>query len=328
MLVKKLFCPKRRSLLKTNTIEAQNLIDTPSSSTEAVIPRDAKVRSVHPLESLSDKAIRTVIDKHVGRTHASSSCLNTRRITSDLVLRTVPQQESYEAFIMKYVAENTTIPIPRIHRILVDPDKTHIFMEYIEGTDLASAWPKMNIWRKFRVAWTIRRYVKQLRGLKLPEPDVPGPFDDSGRPLRCKGHFFTNDGAGPFASRRDMWAWFERKQRVATYFQARHDLKCSRASFVDSEPFVLVHGDISLRNIRIGTDGTVWLLNWTSAGIYPKSFEYCSIMAGGQTLDTPRSWLRLASLMAPAQPAKNQWQFLCSIKLALVFRYDESDFLW
>ena len=42
---------------------------------------------------------------------------------------------------------------------------------------------------------------------------------------------------------------------------------------------VFTHGDISPANIRLGKDGTVWLIDWERAGAYPQWFEYANMMA-------------------------------------------------
>ena len=71
--------------------------------------------------------------------------------------------------------------------------------------------------------------------------------------------------------------------------------------FDDSLPLVLTHGDISVYNVRLGTDGKVWLLDWGFAGMYPQWFEYASIMAYASSrkdYDPPHGWLWFAPLIA------------------------------
>ena len=68
--------------------------------------------------------------------------------------------------------------------------------------------------------------------------------------------------------------------------------------FDDSLPLVLTHGDIGLHNVRLGTDGKVWVLDWDRAGVYPQWFEYVSIMAYANRKTTPRGWLWFAPLIA------------------------------
>ncbi|KAK2460139.1 hypothetical protein APHAL10511_007818 [Amanita phalloides] len=278
----------------------------------------------HRFKESSNYDMKAIVDRYADY----SAGPGLRRVAHDTTMKTLPSHEAYEAFLMTFVAEHTTIPVPRIKRIYTQRERTHILMDHIDGVDLATAWPRLPFWRKLYIAWVVRGYVKQLRRVALPHPDVPGPFDDLGKPFVCKGHFFTSAGAGPFPSHRDMCEWFHRKQRIAKVALKQHGLKSCQTEFVDSDPLVLVNGNISPRHIRIGKDGKVWLVDWSLAGVYPKTFEYCGIMADGQLPDAHRLWTSLAPWIAAGSRNKRQWDFLCSIKLALFFRYDESDFLW
>lgn len=40
----------------------------------------------------------------------------------------------------------------------------------------------------------------------------------------------------------------------------------------DFQQFVLVHQDISYRNIILDAAGMVWLVGWAHAGAYPRAF--------------------------------------------------------
>lgn len=52
-------------------------------------------------------------------------------------------------------------------------------------------------------------------------------------PVKCRGHYFPNISTGPSLL-----------------------------------PLVLTYGDISIYNVRFGTDGKVWPLDWEHAGAY------------------------------------------------------------
>lgn len=88
--------------------------------------------------------------------------------------------------------------------------------------------------------------------------------------------------------------------------------------FDDSVPLVLTHGDISLYNVRLGYDGTVWLLDWGHSGVYPKWFEYAAIMTyDDRTRRTPHSWLWFAPFIAGWYKSQNY--FMQRISLALMY---------
>ena len=55
--------------------------------------------------------------------------------------------------------------------------------------------------------WSVRRYIRELQKTPIPNPDVPGPFDASGKSYMCHGNYFTENGAGPFNSYTEMAAF-------------------------------------------------------------------------------------------------------------------------
>ncbi len=48
--------------------------------------------------------------------------------------------------------------------------------------------------------------------------------------------------------------------------------------FDDSEPLVLTHQDINPRNIIVGEDGRIWMIDWAWSGYYPPWFEYITML--------------------------------------------------
>ncbi|EPQ56142.1 kinase-like protein [Gloeophyllum trabeum ATCC 11539] len=229
---------------------------------------------------------------------------------------------------MMLVSSQTTIPVPRLRKYVLHESELWIFMEYIEGRTLEEAWDTLGITMKLWVAWTLRGYIRQLRLIPIPTPRVPGPTDGSGKPLRCKGHFFPEIGAGPFASYADLSAWYTRRADRAVrldyewskYRGKTPSLSHSSLHFDDSEPLVLTHGDISLRNIILGKDGRLWLIDWGWAGVYPQWLEYGSMMMYTERSGLkPRLWFWLVPFMAGWY--RSQYRFLRALDHALTF-YD------
>ncbi|KAF7797551.1 hypothetical protein EIP86_008751 [Pleurotus ostreatoroseus] len=195
-------------------------------------------------------------------------------------------------------------------------------MQYIEGADLIDLWPSLSWWRRLRIVWTLRGYISQLRKVKVAS--VPGPIDATGEPLRCSGNWFTEAGDGPFPTYHHLASWFNSKRRISIALSKEsHRLRNLKytptdpAPFDDSAPLVLTHGDISLWNVRIGKDGTVWLLDWGYSGVYPQWFESAGFMAYDDFNKTsPRSWLGFAPLIVGRYKSQNY--FIRRIGLALI----------
>ncbi|KAJ3726651.1 hypothetical protein C8R42DRAFT_707559 [Lentinula raphanica] len=73
--------------------------------------------------------------------------------------------DASEANALNLVFAETNIPVPR---------------DYIKGSTLADAWSKYSVSQKICVAFTLRRYARQLRRLKASPRTPPGPFSKDG----------------------------------------------------------------------------------------------------------------------------------------------------
>ncbi|THH15760.1 hypothetical protein EW146_g4769 [Bondarzewia mesenterica] len=294
------------------------------------IPKESDI-AVSEFDKLSDEEIISCLKTFDFESHVLSSAPShgpallppVYLFTEDTVVKCVSCMETaVEPYMMRMVSSQTSIPVPKVRRQIFSGDSLYIFMEYIDGDDLKVVWPSLSLWGKLRVAWTLRGYVRQLRQVELPHPNVPGPFDGAGKALQCNGHYFTEYGAGPFSSYAEMSAWYTKKRRVAIALERQwadiHKIPFTSKdlSFDDTVPLVFTHGDVSLNNVRVGRDGTIWLIDWAFAGAYPVFFEYSCIMAYDNVFrGTPKSWLRLAPLIAGRHHF--HFEFLKSIGSAL-----------
>jgi hypothetical protein len=201
------------------------------------------------------------------------------RITEDAVVKVTYSQ--MEAFMMSYVSSHTSIPIPKICRVLPawvsepNSDATWIVMDYVNGTTLNAEWPRMSWWKRLRTMWLARRYIQELRKLPILNPDVPGPFDDSGRSYKCHGYYFTEDGAGPFHSYLDMAAWFNRRQfDVLAAVHSATGVIPRYPKFPSMHSLTLCHMDLHMRNFLVDVEGRIWIIDWANAGAFPAWLEY------------------------------------------------------
>jgi len=187
--------------------------------------------------------------------------------------------DASEANALDLLFAETTIPVPRVRRVVKDQWDFLIVMDYIPGPTLSHVWPTLSTWRKLRVAFTLRRYVRQLRRLKASATTPPGPLSAQG-PRICESPIFgqVRSDRGPFATYSELSTFFNERHQVAMDFlklprddPSRNDL------FDNSEPLVLTHQDLNLRNIIVGEDGRLWIVDWAWAGYYPPWFEYVAM---------------------------------------------------
>jgi len=187
--------------------------------------------------------------------------------------------DASEANALNLVFAETTIPVPRVHRVVKRQWDYLIVMDYIKGPTLAQVWSNFSIWKKIYVAFTLRRYVRQLRRLKASPMTPPGPLSAQG-PRICESPIFgqVQSHRGPFASYAELSAFFNERCKMALDAdQVPEDDPSRKELFDDSSPLVLTHQDINPRNIIVGEDGRLWMIDWAWAGYYPLWFEYVAM---------------------------------------------------
>ncbi|KAJ5384283.1 hypothetical protein N7517_002194 [Penicillium concentricum] len=152
---------------------------------------------------------------------------------------------------MRYIAENTTIPIPHVHETQIhDGGVESILMDYIEGQTLQDAWSSMIPSQRMSVAQELHGYIQQLRGLKHEH-------------LESHKNIYT---------RRPIYQDEYLFSRMTTSVPdlVRSDTATKRRE----GNMVFTHGDLAPRNILVDDHGHVTaVLDWELAGWYPEWYE-------------------------------------------------------
>ncbi|THH18700.1 hypothetical protein EW146_g2325 [Bondarzewia mesenterica] len=180
--------------------------------------------------------------------------------------------EASEALALQLVFTETTIPVPRVRRVVKDQSYQYIVMDFIPGRQLSEIWPSLSFMAKIRISMTLRRYIRELRAIRSSHSTVPGPLSSRG-PRICESPIFgpIQSDRGPFASYGKLSAFFNERNRMS-----------SRGSpaelFDDASPLVFTHQDLNMRNLLLGEDGRLWLIDWAWAGFYPRWFEFVAMM--------------------------------------------------
>ena len=208
------------------------------------------------------------------------SALALHRLTPSLISK---RFEHEEVDHLEFVRQNTTIPVPRIHQA---PCGWPV-MDFIEGEMLCLCWDRLSPLMQFRVACTMRLYVKQLRGIKR---DTVGRLK-SGRVggLICEwGEYDPFETAGHFARFCEYITFsFWRAKRVPV---APGGIRLMRPQ-IDWTP-VFTHGDLNSSNILLDRRGTLWILDWGTAGFYPRSMESFCTSVTDDSCNLAPSWYR------------------------------------
>ncbi|EFE44535.1 hypothetical protein TRV_00671 [Trichophyton verrucosum HKI 0517] len=177
-----------------------------------------------------------------------------------------------EAATMQFVAENTSIPVPKVHCAFVHKGRAYIVMERIRSPSISS-----NI--QPEIFSQLKDILQELRALKPPPGTgvhsfAGGSLYDS-RIARCQPRF------GPFKTIHDFHYWlrdgFEPPEDRPKQIEPDEweDLK-EMVEMQDGpwpEP-VFTHGDLNPSNILVREGKVVGIIDWEFAGWYPPYWEY------------------------------------------------------
>ncbi|KAI4519610.1 hypothetical protein K525DRAFT_205665 [Schizophyllum commune Loenen D] len=230
------------------------------------------------------------------------------RITKSLIAK---WPTSSERACLEYVRRHTSIPVPRAFR----PDLSCLVMDLIEGENLLECWGKLSRFMQFRVACTLRLYVKQL--CSLTSSRLGGPENG-----RLSGLLFQDQAYGPFPSTLRFQRFCEHV--VFTAWEALDARKCAPGAPLPPIPQcngnwdpVFVHGDLNPSNLILDKRNTLWIVDWATAGFYPAFMESQAMrflndrVWGGNFDKIPRSWRQYREFIAGKTAAEDDkfWDY-------------------
>lgn len=239
---------------------------------------------VHLCQSSPDLA-NTPISRLLPVRHVYLLAANVVAKVSTMGARNAP-----EAAAMRVVRQQTSIPVPEVYRYFVHGFRSYLVMEYVQGECLDQCWEDLSNWEKVQIGLILRNYVRQMRRIRTPQIDaqIPGPIiDDLSHPAECEIPALGEYPAGPFSSYAHFRDWMNGRLRVSQQMaKCRYDGQM----FDDSEPLVFTHGDLFLRNIIIGDDRRLWLIDFGCAGVYPRWFEVYGMLERTFLYPQPTLW--------------------------------------
>lgn len=144
------------------------------------------------------------------------------------------------------------VRVPRVHRYFMDSNKRgYIVMDLMEGEHKDSITESSQIHEMSRI-------LKHFASIKSQKP---GPL--AGGPSNC--FLFGLSESPTFQSIEDMESWFNIRLHDPT----------AKISFAGMD-LVFCHLDLFPRNVLWLENQPPCILDWTSAGFYPRIFERCS----------------------------------------------------
>ncbi|KAF2126977.1 hypothetical protein P153DRAFT_399055 [Dothidotthia symphoricarpi CBS 119687] len=195
------------------------------------------------------------------------------RLSKTLVMKFGTTVLASEGETMRYVATKFSgVRLPQVYRCFnIDHSSSYfgvegyIVMDYIESPSLDTCWDELTLDVQKSVAEQVAAMVDQLQSVHCDHPGVNGGGIS-------RGMWFSDYGAGPFPTKDVFQKWITWKLNMSKrYKQASPDALPLQCPY-----FVLVHGDLSPRNLILDTSNQVWLIDWGCAGFYPPIFEAAS----------------------------------------------------
>lgn len=202
------------------------------------------------------------------------------RLTPSLLIK---HMEDGEELNTEFVHQNTTISVPRIHR----DSSGNLAMDFIEADMLYECWHKLSAFMQFRVACTARLYIKQMRAIRRPTVGALHNGHVRGGFLFDNGDYGTFEDAQHFRRFCEYMVFVTWQSQV---FRAVHEdkapdpLPCPN---IDWTP-VFIHADLNSSNLMLDKRGSLWIVDWATAGFYPQSLEAYSMCLVDDTRGT--SW--------------------------------------
>lgn len=174
-----------------------------------------------------------------------------------------------EASSMRFVAENTSIPVPKVYCSFVHNGQTYIVMERIQGELLAHVWESWSTEKQTKILEQLRFFIQELRS--LTQLETVGIANVDGGSLYDGRIGFQR--FGPFQTVQE----FHRFLRGGLAREPGYDIEVDQMMERQDGPWpppIFTHGDLTSLNILVRGDKIVGVVDWETAGWYPSYWEY------------------------------------------------------
>ena len=180
--------------------------------------------------------------------------------------RGVTQAEAQTQTEVFKVIDPSIIHVPQVHHFYHNGDQNigYIIMEFVEGEPIDTHQTEQ-----------VEALQKALDHLSSLKRDFPGPLHSS----ELQGILWEDDAPSNPNTPKGLEDWINKWQDDKVIF--------------NDEDFVLCHLDTALQNMLWLPSGKICLLDWASAGYYPRYFELAAHQKKGRPDEIVESLLML-----------------------------------
>ncbi|KAH6718054.1 kinase-like domain-containing protein [Leptodontidium sp. MPI-SDFR-AT-0119] len=158
---------------------------------------------------------------------------------------------------LRFIAEHTSIPVPKVYHAFTHRGKTYILMERIRGETTAKRWRLLSETSKASIFIQLKQMIEELRSIPSDSMTVSnlegGPIQDCRLP--------QSSSWGPFKSVYDFQLALRNNvmlTRSCCYFGCTKLIEFHESVL---RPLVFTHGDLSSFNILL-RDDQVYTMAW------------------------------------------------------------------
>jgi len=307
-----LSCSETRTCLRRDVcVQTTNLVDDSDgplfdslSSQHLLHPPITPTLTVHARRGISLALFD--IRLHLGFRFCAYYGQGVSRIGRRTLVKCHPGVRLTEAITMKFVAENTSIPVPHVYDVFEARGHIYLVMEYIDAPSLAEMWPTMSFSEKKRIVSQMGGYLRELRSLRSPHPGMVEAVDRTG----CYDMRLQIEPFGPFTVEEYHahfgYDYIRKQAERYPQFQADFE-RCNGRKYNT----VFTHGDLAPRNILVKDGEIVGIIDWECSGWYPEYSEYTT--SWFSNMDCLEWWDMLGEVMDRYPDELKLEQDLCSV---------------
>jgi serine/threonine protein kinase len=196
----------------------------------------------------------------------------------DRILKVGISVKLTEAEAMRYVACNTSIPIPTVHDAYEHEGRSYILMSRVHGKPLGGVWNSLCFDQKASIVRQLNHYMAELETLS---GDFYGALWKSpSEDIFFQHHPFRNEKIqyGPYVSRQEYNAGLVaalKNSRPDQSLSASDQTLAEKLLQIDDERKIFSHGDLHPNNIIIDdTCCITGIVDWEGAGFSIPGRDY------------------------------------------------------
>lgn len=217
------------------------------------------------------------------------------KCSEDLVVKVFPDSRDLtEYHNLQYLADHASdLPVPRLHGLAMLGSYRVMFMSYIPGVTLATAWPDLSHEAKLSVQKQLDHIFSRLRSLRQDDGlELGGVGGEGVKDYRIMEIFAYQ---GITTARGFDELQFSAKHRASPCY-----VKLLR-SFLEEQNSTLqgsvfTHGDLKKTNIMVERNPedanacvVTGVIDWEDSGFYPEYYE-CTTLSNGQSIMSDDDW--------------------------------------